>query len=137
MCDASRTKSQTALQSNQPMRAPEMRAPEMQAPDTSFAALAELYQIEERKLEDIAGQFQEDPAIAPEIRHLDFQTEIMELAGNARARTFKDLYFKMMLWYWDTPELSDTSNMTRADCLLLSVLEDLNQLSEFQIEKSA
>ena len=33
MCDASRTKSQTALQSNQPMR-----APEMQAPDTSFAA---------------------------------------------------------------------------------------------------
>ena len=132
MCDASRTKSQTALQSNQPMR-----APEMQAPDTSFAALAELYQIEERKLEDIAGQFQEDPAIAPEIRHLDFQTEIMELAGNARARTFKDLYFKMMLWYWDTPELSDTSNMTRADCLLLSVLQDLNQLSELQIEKSA
>ena len=116
--------------------APRFHTPSL-AQDVFFAALAELYQVEERKLEDIAGQFEEDPTATPEARHLNFQTELMDMASNARARTFEDLFFKMVLWYWDTPEVSDIANMTRSNRVLLSVLEDLNQLSDQPIGKSA
>ena len=116
--------------------APRFPTPSL-AKDVSFAALAELYQVEEHKLEGIARQFEEDPTETPEIRHLDFQTEIMDMASNARAKTFNDLCLKMMLWYWDTPEMTNTDNLTRADRVLLSILRDLNQLSDQPIGKSA
>lgn len=126
MSDVSSSKSQIAPQPNQPK----------QAPDISFIAMVNLFQAQERKLEHIARQFEEEPAADPEIPLLDLQTEIMNMASYARAKTFNDLCLKMMLWYWDTPEMTNTCNLTRADRILLSVLEDLSQLSELQAEKS-
>ena len=127
MSNVSSTKSQIAPQSNQLM----------QAADISFIAMLNLFQAQERKLELIARQFEEDPAADLEVRHLHFQTDVMDMVSNARAKTFDDLYLKMMLWYRDTPEMKDTGNLTRADRILLSVLEDLSQLSDLKIEKSA
>ena len=125
MSDASSTKSEIATHSNEPK----------QAPDISFVAMVNLFQVQERKLEIIAKQFEQDPAAIPEAPFLDLQTEIMDMASNAHAKTFDDLYLKMMLWYQDTPQMTNTDNLTRADRLLLSVLEDLSQLSELQIDK--
>ena len=125
MSDASSTKSQIAPQSNMLKQAPEI----------SFIAMVNLFQVQERKLELIAKKFEEDPAADPEGPHLNLQTDVMDMASNARAKTFDDLCLKMMLWYWDTPEMADTDNLTRADRMLLSILENLSQLSELQAEK--
>ena len=125
MSDAPSSKSQIAPQSNALK----------QAPDISFIAMVNLFQVQERKLELIAKKFEEDPAADPEAPHLSLQTDLMGMASNARAKTFDDLCLKMMLWYLDTPEMTDTCNLTRADRILLSVLEDLSQLSELQAEK--
>ena len=125
MSNVSSTKSQIAPQSNQLM----------QAADISFVAMLNLFQAQERKLELIARQFEAPPEADLEARLVRFQTDVMDMVSNARAKTFADLYFKMMLWYRDTPEMANTCNLTRADRILLSVLEDLSQLSELEIEK--
>lgn len=125
MSNVSSTKSQIAPQSNQLM----------QAADISFVAMLNLFQAQERKLELIARQFEAPPEADLEARLVRFQTDVMDMVSNARAKTFADLYFKMMLWYRDTPEMTNTCNLTRADRILLSVLEDLSQLSELEIEK--
>jgi len=102
----------------------------------SLPALAKLYQAEERKLLAIARQFDEDPTEDPGAPHLGLQTDIMDIASNIPATTFEGLFFKMVLWYWDAPDVTDLSYVCRSDRVLLSILKDLSQLSNRPIEKS-
>ena len=89
MSDVSSTKSQIAPQPNQPK----------QAPDISFIAMVNLFQAQERKLEHIARQFEEEPAADPEIPLLDLQTEITNMAEFFACTTEA---------YFETPEMLST-----------------------------
>jgi len=102
----------------------------------SFTTMTECYQAMEHNLESIARQFEECGGEAAEDPHLDVQSDIMDMASNTRASTFDDLYLKMMLWYWDAPDLDDLSSVSRSDRVLLSVLKDLSRLSGQPDDKS-
>ena len=123
--------SETTIIESQPT--PQSQKPEARSA-TSLAAIAELYQAEDGKLQPIASRFEEDPAIDPEAHHLSLQADLMDIASNVPAKTFEDLFFKMVLWYWDAPDVTDLCYACRSDRVLLSVFKDLSRLSNQPIE---
>ena len=65
-----------------------------------------------------------------ETEYLVFQTRLMQTASEKRAKSYDDLYCKMVLWYRDAADLDLVANQDcRATSLLCSVLRDLTELT--------
>jgi hypothetical protein len=56
---------------------------------------------------------------------LEAQTMAIELACAVRARTLRDIVFKLALWRWDTPDLGPDADMTRNEKAAYSAFRDL------------